>query len=304
MAISGPLPGRSCWSTRPRRIRSRCTASSWNGLRDAIRAGCLTPAHSAALASAPAADLGDPRRLVVDAYSQPTAEGFPLSRHGSGTEMAAKDAANMLERDTAEPEAVRCLLRPGSPDLGSFPRHAWLRGIAARSCRDRIPKCSATSRRRACSPRAPLSQTICGAPAASSPIRNTSCSARGDPSHRVAASVLADQTVAMEDPGFWLHRMVLRHNGVEPIPVPVDDDGLDVAALADSGATTVLATPAHQSPTGVGCPPRAAPRWCNGPGRVTSSSRMTTTLNTVTTVRLSAHCRASTPSSGVRRLDE
>jgi GntR family transcriptional regulator / MocR family aminotransferase len=55
----------------------------------------------------------------------------------------------------------------------------------------------------------------------------------------------------MEDPGFWLHRMMLRHNGIEPVRVPVDDDGLDVAALADSGATTVLATPAHQSPTGV-----------------------------------------------------
>jgi GntR family transcriptional regulator/MocR family aminotransferase len=44
---------------------------------------------------------------------------------------------------------------------------------------------------------------------------------------------------------------VLRHNAIEPVPVPVDDDGLDVAALTDSGATTVLATPAHQSPTGV-----------------------------------------------------
>jgi GntR family transcriptional regulator/MocR family aminotransferase len=65
------------------------------------------------------------------------------------------------------------------------------------------------------------------------------------------ASVLPTQTVAMEDPGFWLHRMVLRHNGIEPTPVPVDDEGLDVAALADSRATTMLATPAHQSPTGV-----------------------------------------------------
>jgi GntR family transcriptional regulator/MocR family aminotransferase len=65
------------------------------------------------------------------------------------------------------------------------------------------------------------------------------------------ASVLPTQTVAMEDPGFWLHRMELRHNGIEPTPVPVDDEGLDVAALADSGATTVLATPAHQSPIGV-----------------------------------------------------
>ena len=33
--------------------------------------------------------------------------------------------------------------------------------------------------------------------------------------------------------------------------MPVDGDGLDVAALAASGAATVLATPAHQSPTGV-----------------------------------------------------
>lgn len=65
------------------------------------------------------------------------------------------------------------------------------------------------------------------------------------------ASVLSDQTLAMEDPGFWLHRMVLRHNGIEPIPVPVDEDGLDVASLADSDATVVLATPAHQAPTGV-----------------------------------------------------
>jgi GntR family transcriptional regulator/MocR family aminotransferase len=65
------------------------------------------------------------------------------------------------------------------------------------------------------------------------------------------ASVLTDQTLAMEDPGFWLHRMVLRHNGIDPVPVPVDNDGLDVAALSDSGATTILSTPAHQSPTGV-----------------------------------------------------
>jgi GntR family transcriptional regulator / MocR family aminotransferase len=57
--------------------------------------------------------------------------------------------------------------------------------------------------------------------------------------------------LAMEDPGFWLHRMVLQHNGIDPVAVPIDDDGLDVAALADSGADVALTTPAHQSPTGV-----------------------------------------------------
>ncbi|WP_131823475.1 aminotransferase class I/II-fold pyridoxal phosphate-dependent enzyme, partial [Mycobacterium syngnathidarum] len=57
--------------------------------------------------------------------------------------------------------------------------------------------------------------------------------------------------LAVENPGFWLHRMILRHNGVDPVPIPVDDDGIDVEALAASGATTVLTTPAHQSPAGV-----------------------------------------------------
>jgi Polyketide cyclase / dehydrase and lipid transport/Aminotransferase class I and II len=45
--------------------------------------------------------------------------------------------------------------------------------------------------------------------------------------------------------------MILQHNGIEPLPVPVDGDGLDVTALAGSDARAVLTTPAHQSPTGV-----------------------------------------------------
>ena len=39
--------------------------------------------------------------------------------------------------------------------------------------------------------------------------------------------------------------------GAQPVRVPVDDLGLDVAALAASGARAVVVTPAHQSPTGV-----------------------------------------------------
>jgi GntR family transcriptional regulator/MocR family aminotransferase len=66
--------------------------------------------------------------------------------------------------------------------------------------------------------------------------------------------------LAMEDPDFWIHRIVLQHHGIKVIPVPVDDDGIDVAALRDTRAATVLATPAHQSPTGVvlSSPRRAA----------------------------------------------
>jgi GntR family transcriptional regulator/MocR family aminotransferase len=188
----------------------------------------------------------------VDAYSQLTAEGFLLSRHGSGTRVATVDAASAPERDTADPARQFDIdFAPGSPDLGSFPRHAWLRAL-----RQGLAEIES----HAFGYIAPQ-----GLPTARAAVADYLRRTRGvlaDPQHIVLcsgatqaiallASVLPSETVAMEDPGFWLHRMVLRHNGIDSIPVPVDDDGLDVAALADSGATTVLATPAHQSPTGV-----------------------------------------------------
>jgi GntR family transcriptional regulator/MocR family aminotransferase len=62
--------------------------------------------------------------------------------------------------------------------------------------------------------------------------------------------------VAFEDPGYG-HAMTsstIRAAGAAgqvPVHIPVDDEGLDVAALAASGAHAVVITPAHQSPTGV-----------------------------------------------------
>ncbi len=69
-----------------------------NGLRDAIRTGRLSPHTRLPSTRVLAADLGVSRRLVVDAYSQLVAEGFLLSRHGSGTRVATVDAASAPER--------------------------------------------------------------------------------------------------------------------------------------------------------------------------------------------------------------
>src|SRR5262249_9158295 len=56
--------------------------------------------------------------------------------------------------------------------------------------------------------------------------------------------------------------------GLEVVPVPVDADGLRVDLLQASGATTVIVTPAHQFPTGVGVSSerRAAPIGWAGTG--------------------------------------
>jgi GntR family transcriptional regulator/MocR family aminotransferase len=223
-----------------------------NGLRNAIRTGRLGPDTRLPSTRVLAADLGVSRRLVVDAYSQLAAEGFLLSRHGSGTRVATVDAASAPAHEArAAPKPFDIDFAPGSPDLGSFPRHAWLRAL--RHGLDEVES-------QAFGYVAPQGLQLARA-AVADYLRRT----RGvlaDPQHIVLcsgatqaiallASVLSDRKLAMEDPGFWLHRMVLQHNGVHPIPVAVDDDGIDVGALTGSGATAVLATPAHQSPTGV-----------------------------------------------------
>jgi GntR family transcriptional regulator/MocR family aminotransferase len=56
--------------------------------------------------------------------------------------------------------------------------------------------------------------------------------------------------MAVEDPCFALHRQAIANAGLRPIPVPVDDDGIDVARLAGTGAAGVLVAPAHSYPAG------------------------------------------------------
>jgi GntR family transcriptional regulator / MocR family aminotransferase len=73
---------------------------------------------------------------------------------------------------------------------------------------------------------------------------------------RSLASQAGVSAVAFEDPGYGSAaidetlRAVLAM-GLRVVPVPVDDDGVVVDALAASGARAVVVTPAHQAPTGV-----------------------------------------------------
>jgi GntR family transcriptional regulator / MocR family aminotransferase len=252
MAISGTTSGPELLVELDRAALEPLHRQLTNGLRDAIRTGRLAPATRLPSTRVLAADLGVSRRLVVDAYSQLTAEGFLLSRHGSGTRVENIDAVSAPKRDAgAPPKQFDIDFAPGSPDLGSFPRHAWLRAL-----RQGLAEIES----HAFGYVAP--QGLHSARVAVAAYLRRTRGVLADPQHIVLcsgatqaiallASVLSGETFAMEDPGFWLHRMVLRHNGVDPVPVPVDANGLDVDYSADSGATVVLTTPAHQSPTGV-----------------------------------------------------
>ena len=59
---------------------------------------------------------------------------------------------------------------------------------------------------------------------------------------------------AVENPGYPRAKQVLENNGVACCCLPVDEDGLSVAALSASGAAVCYVTPSHQFPTGVTMP--------------------------------------------------
>jgi len=64
---------------------------------------------------------------------------------------------------------------------------------------------------------------------------------------------LEGRTAWIEDPGYTSARIVLAHYGVTPAPVPVDAEGLDVAAAIARAPDALLAvvTPGQQAPLGM-----------------------------------------------------
>ena len=76
----------------------------------------------------------------------------------------------------------------------------------------------------------------------------------------------ANDRVWFEDPGYLLARGFLSETGVQLVPVPVDDEGIDVArGMLDPQARFALVTPSHQSRSGIRCRCPAASRCWTGP---------------------------------------
>jgi GntR family transcriptional regulator / MocR family aminotransferase len=230
-------------------------------LRDAIRRGALHAGTALPSTRALSAELGVSRGVVVEAYAQLGAEGFLVARAGAATRVASvtrHDPAPEAVRERAMP-AVRFDFRIEAADLSAFPRRAWLGALRA-ALRDAPDMAFGYGDRT-------------GAPALRGALAAYLGRARGVAAHpdRVvvtngitqAVGVLAQAlkrsgvtAVAVEDPGFPIHRMVLAREGVKVVPIPVDDGGMRVDALdarRDVGA--VLVTPSHQMPLGMALAP-------------------------------------------------
>ncbi|WP_306186381.1 PLP-dependent aminotransferase family protein [Streptomyces sp. MK5] len=230
-----------------------------DALREAVRSGRLAPGTRLPSSRVLAADLGVARNTVADAYADLVAEGWLTARQGSGTRVADRAVAAPPADAAQPPRAPRRPvfdLRPGTPDLASFPRAEWLR--AARRALTTAPSDALGYGDPRGRPE--LRTALAGYLARvrgvrTDPERIVVCSGF---SHglRILGEVLRARgtaTVAVESYGLDLHWDLLTRAGLRTLPLPLDERGTLTGELPDVGA--VLLTPSHQFPMGVSLHP-------------------------------------------------
>jgi GntR family transcriptional regulator/MocR family aminotransferase len=247
-------------------------------VRDAIVRGEMRAGFRLPSTRSVAKELALSRNTVGDVFAQLVAEGYLVARHGSGTYVASNAialcgrGAAPLARTSWERASIRGRLlaavpeqdrlsakpplpfQPGIPDLDHFPFETWSR-IASRLMRR---------------PRAEL--VSYGDPAGYRPLREVIAaelrSRRGIACRDEQIVVVGGTQQALDlicrlalDPGdeVWIEepssrnvRAAFAGAGCTMVPVPVDDDGIDVAHGRELAPRARLAfvTSAHQWPLG------------------------------------------------------
>ena len=222
-------------------------------LRSAIRTGRLRAGSRLPSTRGLSAELAISRGVVSAAYSQLAAEGYLVTRQGAPVRVS-EAIRGAPERPSARALARPFVydLRPG-PDLAEFPRQRWQRAL-----RDAL-------RRTAASALGDLDPR--GLPELRDALAVYLDRTRGttaDPELLLVCTGFAQglsltcrwlvghgvERLAVEEPGWHQHRLIAEQSGLDVCPIPVGGAGLDVGALAASGAEAVVVTPAHQFPTG------------------------------------------------------
>ena len=231
------------------------------GLREAIRSGRLHEGERLPSSRELARELGISRGLVQECYAQLLSESYLTSQIGSATRVAT-GAYPVPPESAPRPEPAPRLIadfRPGVPDLASFPRNDWV-----------------WATRQACGSVASADLGY-GDPRGSAGLRAVVAgylrrvrAAAAEPERVIVSTGFAQglslvlralvqagvRCAAFEDPGYGSAETdeslrAAQATGLRIVYVPVDEFGVDVAALDASGAQVVVVTPAHQSPTGV-----------------------------------------------------
>ncbi len=252
----------------------------YDGYREAILRGDLLPGQRIPSSRDLASEVHVSRFPVLQAYSQLLAEGYFESQIGSGTYISSTLPEQMMSSEHLvenaahgpsgdRPVAGRNLLYP------KFPRDSVLRTWGAfgvhQAAFDQFPfrVWSELVTRHSRNPWSSSLQKIdpMGLPRFREEICHylrTARSVKCEPEQimvvsgsqqalDITARVLLDpgDSVLIEEPGYSLQRTLLAAAGCRLIPVPVDDQGMDLAnAPQCKGAKAAFVTPSHQFPLG------------------------------------------------------
>ena len=250
-----------------------------HALREAVQAGRLPAGTRLPSTRSLAAELALARGTVTAAYHQLVAEGYLLAVRGSGTVVSGRSGLPSVSDSASAADVPLPLdLRPGSPDVSTFPVAAWLR--SSRRALGAAPSSAygygeAAGRSELRGELAGYLARTRGVVAAPEQIVITSGYQQA---LSLLARVLADDAFA---PWPWRIRAststATSYAGpvdLDVVALPVDELGartdlLGSGLLASVGA--VVVTPAHQYPTGVTLHParrHALAEWAAAAGAV------------------------------------
>lgn len=254
----------------------------YDAYRAAIVDGRLRPGQRIPSTRVLASEIAVSRFPVLNAYAQLLAEGYLESRVGAGTVVSGSlpdqltssqptGAPHAATRSGPRPVAKCCsslprieampwmlnwgAFRVGQVAFDQFPLHVWS-NLVARRCRGMEAESAHYGKlmgsvvlRNAIANYLKIARSVrCDAEQVM--IVNGSQQAL-----EIAARVLLDSgsRVWIEQPGYHLARDVFALNGCHPVPVPVDTQGMDVAAGIRKcrKARAAFVTPSHQFPLGV-----------------------------------------------------
>lgn len=263
-----------------RRLAKPLHRQLYDGYRDAILEGRLRPGQRLPSTRTLASDLQISRIPVVTAFEQLVAEGYVESRVGAGSFVSSALPDHMRARADQRPsngaaprggprriprerwpitEApwLECsgAFRVGQPALDEFPAEVWTRLVARRA--RLLPRRQMTYGD--AMGFGPLREVLADYLRT---VRSMRCTAEqimivsgSQQALAVAGRALLEQgdEVWLEEPGYPGARDALTLVGARRIGVPIDDEGLDVAAgiARCPNARAVYITPSHQYPLGM-----------------------------------------------------
>jgi GntR family transcriptional regulator/MocR family aminotransferase len=223
-------------------------------LRAAIREGRLPASTRLPSSRALAAELGISRGVVTAAYDQLVAEGYLETRQGAPVRVAPG-----VRAQSPRPPAPSLVgkfaydFTPGLPDLAGFPRDRWMRSLRSAWRETALDAVGYGDPRGVPELREALAGYLGRVRGAAADAEHLLvCTGFRQGLSLTCRWLQANgiEHVALEDPGWHAQRLIVEEAGLEVTPVPVDADGIDVAALDSSPADAVVVTPAHQFPTG------------------------------------------------------